>query len=79
MVGIRWNDWKTIPIRRPRKRDSASSLNALNGVPPTTTSPVSGRSSPAITISSVDLPEPEAPTRPIASPVVTRRLTSLRI
>ena len=36
--------------------------------PATTTEPVSGRSSPAMTISSVDLPEPDGPTRPIASP-----------
>ena len=36
--------------------------------PATATVPVSGRSSPAITISSVDLPEPDGPTRPTASP-----------
>src|SRR5664279_635968 len=68
-----------MPIWRPRKRASASSSRALNAVPPTTTSPLSGRSSPAITISSVDFPEPEGPIRPIASPWVTRRLMSLRI
>ena len=37
--------------------------------------PLSGRSSPAMVISSVDLPEPEAPTRPTASPRPIVRLT----
>ena len=36
--------------------------------PSISTSPLSGRSSPAIVISSVDLPEPDGPTRPTASP-----------
>ena len=36
--------------------------------PSTTTRPESGRSSPAMVISSVDLPEPDGPTRPTASP-----------
>src|SRR6516164_3856029 len=68
-----------MPTWRPRKRASASSSRALKGVPLTTTSPLSGRSSPAITISSVDLPEPDGPIRPIASPGATRRLISFRI
>src|SRR3954471_11669094 len=68
-----------MPTCRPRKRASASSSRALNAVPLTTTSPLSGRSSPAIIISSVDFPEPDGPIRPIASPWVTRRLMSLRI
>src|ERR1700753_118812 len=68
-----------MPTWRPRKRASASSSRALKGVPLTTTSPLSGRSSPAITISKVDLPEPDGPIRPIASPEATRRLISLRI
>ena len=33
------------------------------------TSPASGRSSPAMIISSVDLPEPDGPTIPTASPL----------
>ncbi len=37
------------------------------------------RSSPARTISSVDLPDPEGPTRPIASPRPIARLMSLRM
>src|SRR5882757_5801835 len=68
-----------MPTWRPRNRASASSLRALNGVPLTTTSPLSGRSSPAITISRVDFPEPDGPIRPIASPDATRRLISFRI
>src|SRR5579871_1398273 len=43
------------------------------------TEPVSGRSSPAITMSSVDLPEPEGPMSPIASPPPICRSMSLRI
>ena len=54
-------------------------VEGIEGVPLTTTSPLSGRSSPAITISSVDFPEPDGPIRPIASPGATRRLISLRI
>src|SRR5262245_1491761 len=68
-----------MPTCRPRNRASASSLNALNGVPLTTTCPLSGRSRPAMTIKSVDFPEPEGPIRPIVSPDATRRLMSLRM
>ena len=39
------------------------------------TVPESTRSRPAITISSVDLPEPDGPTMPVASPRATSRLT----
>ena len=66
--GTRWKDWNTMPMRRPRKRASASSSRPARSVPSTTTLPESGRSSPAMVISSVDLPEPDGPTRPTASP-----------
>ena len=56
----------------PRRAGSSSS-------PATVTVPLSGRSSPAITISSVDLPEPDGPTRPNASPRPISRPMSLRI
>ena len=79
MVGIRWNDWKTMPTWRPRKRASASSSSRPRSSPATTTEPVSGRSSPAMTISSVDLPEPDGPTRPTASPRPIFRVMSLRM
>src|SRR3954464_10611319 len=68
-----------MPTWRPRQRASASSSRALNGVPLTPPSPLSGRSSPAITIRSVDFPEPDGPIRPIASPDPTRKLISFRI
>src|SRR4030081_634167 len=68
-----------MPTWRPRNRASASSSSALKGGPLTTTSPLSGRSSPAITISSVDFPEPDGPISPIASPGATLRSISLRI
>ena len=58
-----------MPTWRPRKRASASSSSAHRSSPATRTVPLSGRSSPAITISSVDLPEPDGPTRPNASPL----------
>jgi hypothetical protein len=48
-------------------------------VPLTTTSPLSGRSNPAITMRSVDFPEPDGPIRPIVSPDATRRLMFFRI
>src|SRR3954468_16972511 len=57
-----------MPMRRPRKRASASSPSCARSVPSTTTRPESGRSSPAMVMSSVDLPEPDGPTRPTASP-----------
>src|SRR4029079_18665975 len=79
MVGIRWKDWKTIPILRPRKRASASSSSPVRLSPATVTVPVSGRSSPAMTIRSVDLPDPDAPTIPTASPRPILRSMSLRI
>ncbi len=57
-----------------RPRRACSSV-----APATMTVPVSARSSPAMTISSVDLPEPDGPTRPTASPVPICRSMSLRI
>src|SRR5438034_920220 len=69
-VGIVFQSFHLIPT-----------MTALENVavPLTTTSPLSGRSNPAITISSVDFPEPDGPIKPIASPGATRRLISLRI
>ena len=50
-----------MPIVRPRKRASPSSSSAPRSWPATWTVPLSGRSSPASVISSVDLPEPDGP------------------
>src|SRR4051794_1014738 len=79
MVGMRLKFWKTIPTFLPRKRASASSSSVPRSCPATCTRPLSGRSSPAATISNVDLPEPDGPTRPTASPVPICRSMSLRI
>ena len=79
MVGIRWKDWNTMPTLRPRKRARSSSPSASSASPAIVTEPVSGRSSPAITISRVDLPEPDGPTIPIASPRPILSSMSLRI
>src|SRR5450631_1167435 len=68
-----------MPTLRPRKRARASSSSLPRLSPATATAPESARSNPAITISSVDLPEPDGPTKPIASPPPILRLMSLRI
>ena len=79
MVGIRWNDWNTMPTLRPRKRASASSSSAPKVLAGDRHRAGIGRSRPAMTISSVDLPDPEGPTRPTASPRPILRSMSLRI
>src|ERR1700758_49874 len=68
-----------MPTWRPRKRASASSSSRPMSSPATTTEPVSARSSPAMTISRVDLPEPDGPTRPTASPRPILSVMSLRM
>src|SRR5271165_1688731 len=68
-----------MPTRAPRNRASASSFRPPSLTPSISTSPRSGRSSPAMIMSSVDLPEPEAPTMPTASPFAIVRLTSRNI
>ena len=70
MVGIRWNAWNTMPMRRGRIRASASSDIAVMLLPGDATLPELARSSPASTISRLVLPEPEGPTTPTASPLV---------
>src|SRR3954453_10035753 len=47
--------------------------------PAPTPEPASARSSPAITIKSVDLPDPDGPTRPTASPRPIFSVMSLRM
>jgi len=79
IVGIKWKAWKTMPIWLPRKRASSSSPSVCRFFPATTTAPLAGRSSPVITMSSVDLPEPDGPRRPIASPRPIFRSMSRRI
>src|SRR6266850_3538745 len=53
---------------RRRKRVRACSSSAVRSAPSTTTAPAVGPSMPAITLSSVDLPEPLRPTSTMISP-----------
>ena len=64
-----------MPMLRPRNAAIWSSLLPLSSSPAIRTVPESTLSRPASTISSVDLPEPDGPTMPVASPVATSRLT----
>ena len=68
-----------MPMRAPRNRARASSFRPPSLTPSTSTSPLSGRSRPAMIMSNVDLPEPEAPTMPTASPLPIVRSTSRKI
>src|SRR5271157_4394914 len=68
-----------MPMLRPRKRASRSSSSVRRFCPATITVPESGRSNPVITIKSVDLPEPEGPSRATASPRPIWRSMSLSI
>src|SRR5690606_31594508 len=73
MLGMRWKDWNTMPMLRPRKAAISSSLLPFSVMPAMVTRPASTRSSPARTMSSVDFPEPEGPTMPAISPCRTVR------
>src|SRR5262245_40385452 len=68
-----------MPMFLPRKRARSSSLSFCRSSPATTTEPPSARSRPVITISSVDLPDPDGPSRPTAWPRPIFRSMSLRI
>jgi acyl-CoA thioesterase-1 len=77
-AGSSWKDWKTKPssgraVRRGHPRRARKVLAAQMHLPD------AGRSRPAISPSSVDLPEPEAPTMATASPAVTANEISCRI
>ena len=89
----RWaSSRRSPPCRRPRRRsasstfcaavshgNSAGSWNISAGrLPATCTSPWVGSSSPATRLSSVDLPQPLAPSRQTNSPGATSRDTSSR-
>ena len=73
MVGMRWKDWNTIPIRSRRRRASRSSSSRVSSISPRRTEPDVACSSPASTISREVLPDPEGPTMPIASPAPMSR------
>ena len=59
--GRTWKAWNTKPSFCRRRRVAASSFRREMGVPSISTSPLSALSSPAIRLSSVDLPTPESP------------------
>ena len=60
-TGTRLKAWKTNPSRSRRSRVSPRSSRLASSAPSTTTEPAVGRSSPASSCMSVDLPEPEGP------------------
>ncbi len=68
-----------MPMRAPRNRARASSFSRFKTVPSTVTVPEFGRSSPAIAMSKVDLPEPDGPVSPTASPRAMVKETFFRI
>src|SRR5262245_6282454 len=78
-AGSSWNDWNTKPSVRPRSSARRSSSSANRSAPSSSTVPAVGVSRPARIASSVDLPEPEAPTTATASPGVTARSISRRM
>ncbi len=65
-----------IPTCRARNLASAPSLRLSIRRPATVTVPAVGRSSPAIMLSSVDLPLPDGPMTATTSPAATPMLTS---
>src|SRR5688500_15881126 len=78
-AGRSWNDWNTKPTLRPRSSARASSSSSKMSAPSSVTLPAVGVSSPARIASSVDFPEPDAPTTASASPGVTSRSISRRM
>src|SRR5213594_676136 len=59
-----------------RQRAKADSLSCATSVPATVMAPASGRSMPAMRLSSVVLPDPDGPLRPRNSPSGTSSETS---
>src|SRR5450756_671395 len=78
-AGSNWNDWNTKPASRPRRRARPSSSKEKISVPSRYPVPLLGASSPASNPSSVDLPEPDAPSIARLSPASTVKLTSCRM
>src|SRR5581483_10614288 len=76
MSSSRLKNWKIMPTWLRRNRATPVSLSLSTRWPPTTISPLVGRSRPAMRFSSVDFPLPDGPMIATASPGVTVRLTS---
>ena len=72
----RLKNWKMIPMWRARNLASALSPRVSIRRPATVTVPAVGRSSPAMRLSSVDLPLPDGPMTATTSPAPTSMLTS---
>ena len=80
MVGMRWKAWKTMPMRVAAETRERVLVERRKVRPVDDDDrPNSGRSRPAMIMRSVDLPEPDGPTMPTASPRPTSRETLLRI
>src|SRR5580693_7704356 len=71
--GIGGSSWKTTPT--PAASDAPGSRGA-NGLSRSRTSPLSARSTPDMTLTSVDLPAPFSPSSACTSPPRTSKLTS---
>ena len=67
----RWNCWNTNPSRAARRPANEASDIDVTSCPSTSMLPDVGRSSVPITLSSVDLPEPDGPTTATSSPSAT--------
>ena len=76
--GNRWNSCMTSPTFAPRQRSRRPSDKAAMSVPDQTTRPRAGRSSPVITLTSVDFPDPEGPVTATCSPAAMCRVGSAR-
>ena len=67
-TGSRLNAWKMNPMRSRRSWVKRASSRVVSSTPSTRTVPDVGRSSPASTCMSVDLPEPDGPMMAVNSP-----------
>jgi hypothetical protein len=73
--GNKLNAWNTNPIRSRRKTVNRRSLRRARSVPPSTTLPEVGWSSPAATFKNVLLPEPDGPMIAVNEPRESAALT----
>ncbi len=79
MLGKRWKDWNTSETRPRRSFARRSSFRRDRSWPNSSTWPLVGRSRPAATAISEDLPEPEGPVTATRSRGATEKSTSRRI
>src|SRR5262245_29136874 len=69
--------WNTTPTGLRRNRVSSASPAVVSSSPHTSTDPASARSTPEITLSSVDFPHPDGPTTATNSPRATESDTPM--